>query len=131
DRRVATGTHALAFLEGEHAVGRGFTVIDAKFFLEVFARLHTIAQGTGQVGAYGNLEAAHRALVEHVVESGDFLNGDGRYTDVGCHVGNDVGRNPALLFLSDGQGRHNGGLPLVCRELGEFPVDSRSEEHTS
>ncbi len=120
---VAAGAHALAFDQGELAVFGGLAVVDAQLALEVFAGTVAIAQGTGQVGADGDLVLADGLDVEHVVERGDFLDRDGRNANVVGHVFDDFGSQPALLFLRDGKRGHDGGLPLVGRELGQFTVD--------
>ena len=59
-RGVAAGAHAFAFDQGEFAVGGGFAVADAEFFLQVFAGIDAAAQGAGQVGADGEFVFAHR-----------------------------------------------------------------------
>ena len=53
DGGVAAGAHAFAFDKGEFAVGGGFAVADAEFFLQILAGIDAAAQGAGEVGADG------------------------------------------------------------------------------
>src|SRR3546814_16035486 len=56
-RCVAACAPALAFHQGEQAIGRGFVKIYTQLLLDVFSRLDAVAQRTGQIGAHRDLEA--------------------------------------------------------------------------
>ena len=120
---VAACTHAFAFDEGEFAVGRGFAVADTEFFLQVFAGIHTTAQGAGKVGADGQFVFSDRLKVIHIVESGDFVCLRRRDADVVGNKSDGFGGEPAFFGLGNAQRAHDGGTALVGGIFRQLDVD--------
>ena len=123
DGGVAAGTHAFAFDEGEFAVGGGFAVADAEFFLQIFSGIDAAAQGAGEVGADGEFVFADGLEVVHVVEGGDFVGGNGGDADVVGDKFDGFGGEPAFFGLGNAQGGHDGGAAAVGGVFGQFSVD--------
>ena len=122
-RGVAAGAHAFAFDQGEFAVGGGFAVADAEFFLQVLTGIDAAAQGAGQVGADGEFVFAHRFDVVHIVKSSDFVGLRGADADVFGDKLDGFGGEPAFFGLGDAQRAHDGGTAAVGGVFGQLGVD--------
>ena len=88
-------------------------------------RLATITQEAWQVGTNVQLVFAHRLLVVHVVERGDFVHGDLRHTKIFGNAGFAGLAHVSLFLLHDGKAGHHGRLLLLGRVLGYFARKSR------
>src|SRR6185503_17309777 len=73
DRRVAARTEALALLQGELAVRRGLTPIDAELFFQMTCSLVCTRQRARQVRADAQLVLADRSEVVHRIEARDLV----------------------------------------------------------
>ena len=122
-RRVAAGAHALAFLQRNGAVGRGFAEADAEPFLQVRGGLGRPLQRARQVGADRDLVPAVGLEVVHRVERGDFVHGHRRHAEIPGDEVHRLRREPALFVLRDRERRHHRRLLVLGRVLGDLAID--------
>ena len=76
-----------------------------------------------QVRAERDLVLADRRRLVHRVERRDFLHGDGRHAEIVGDELHQLGRQPAMLFLSGSQRRHHRGLLLLRGIFRDRTID--------